>query len=176
MSSQEKRKNPQTFPLPHVARRCRRDSAVHQAQTWKDLHFNPPSWLLPLFPKTPLVNQAQSGWGGKFPCSGPSFQATSQSQTLVFLSFFWCLLYWRHFGSPEYLEATVPYPQYDRDFPEEIREKCGKTPETLSELFLEFPSRVRLGSPKPYTMLGAKLSDQIPVDFNLTLTMTPNSN
>ena len=26
----------------------------------------------------------------------------------------------------------------------------GKTPETLSELFLEFPSRVRLGSPKPY--------------------------
>ena len=26
----------------------------------------------------------------------------------------------------------------------------GKTPETLSEHFLEFPSRVRLGSPKPY--------------------------
>ena len=26
----------------------------------------------------------------------------------------------------------------------------GKTPETLSELFLEFPSRIRLGSPKPY--------------------------
>ena len=26
----------------------------------------------------------------------------------------------------------------------------GKTPETLSERFLEFPSRVRLGCPKPY--------------------------
>ena len=28
--------------------------------------------------------------------------------------------------------------------------KNGKTPETLSERFLEFPSRVRLGCPKPY--------------------------
>ena len=36
-----------------------------------------------------------------------------------------------------------PYTQYGWDFPEEI-------PETLSELFLEFPSRVRLGSPKAY--------------------------
>ena len=26
----------------------------------------------------------------------------------------------------------------------------GKTPESLSELFVEFPSRVRLGCPKPY--------------------------
>ena len=43
-----------------------------------------------------------------------------------------------------------PYPQYDWDFPEEIPEKIGKTPETPSEPFLEFPSRVRLGSPKPY--------------------------
>ena len=39
-----------------------------------------------------------------------------------------------------------PQPQYGWDFPE----KFGKTPETLSELFLEFPSRVRLGFPKPY--------------------------
>ena len=37
-------------------------------------------------------------------------------------------------------------------FPEEILEKKSRTtPETLSEPFLEFPSRVRLGSPKPYT-------------------------
>ena len=39
-----------------------------------------------------------------------------------------------------------PHPQYGWDFPE----NSGETPETLSELFLEFPSRVRLGSPKPY--------------------------
>ena len=30
-----------------------------------------------------------------------------------------------------------------------FRKKSGKTPETLSERFLEFPSRVRLGCPKP---------------------------
>ena len=31
-----------------------------------------------------------------------------------------------------------------------FRKNSGTTPEALSELFLEFPSRVRLGSPKPY--------------------------
>ena len=36
-------------------------------------------------------------------------------------------------------------------FLKKFQENSGKTPETLSELFLEFPSRVRLGSPKPYT-------------------------
>ena len=35
-------------------------------------------------------------------------------------------------------------------FPEEIPQNSGNTPETLSERFLEFPSKVRLGSPKPY--------------------------
>ena len=35
-------------------------------------------------------------------------------------------------------------------FRKEFRKNSGKTPETLSERFLEFPSRVRLGSPKPY--------------------------
>ena len=43
-----------------------------------------------------------------------------------------------------------PHPQYGWDFPEEFRKKSGKTPETLSELFLEFPSPVQLGSPKAY--------------------------
>ena len=38
-------------------------------------------------------------------------------------------------------------PQYNWDFPpEEIGENSGKTPEKLSELLLEFPSRVRLGT------------------------------
>ena len=35
-------------------------------------------------------------------------------------------------------------------FRKKFRKNSGKTPETLSERFLEFPSRVRLGSPKPY--------------------------
>ena len=35
-------------------------------------------------------------------------------------------------------------------FLKKVRKNSGKTPETLSELFLEFPSRVQLGSPKPY--------------------------
>ena len=40
--------------------------------------------------------------------------------------------------------------------------KSAKTPETLSELFLEFPSRVRLGSPKPYTMGAGMITQVIP--------------
>ena len=52
---------------------------------------------------------------------------------------------------PSFCESFVgPHPRYGWGFPEEIPKKTGKTPETLSELFLEFPSRVRLGSPKPY--------------------------
>ena len=43
-----------------------------------------------------------------------------------------------------------PYPQYSWGFPEEMPEKFRKDPGTLSELFLESPSRVQLGSPKPY--------------------------
>ena len=35
-------------------------------------------------------------------------------------------------------------------FRKKFRKSSGKTPETLSERFLEFPSRVRLGCPKPY--------------------------
>ena len=35
----------------------------------------------------------------------------------------------------------------------------GKTPETLSERFLEFPSRVRLGSPKPYSSRHLRLPE-----------------
>ena len=35
-------------------------------------------------------------------------------------------------------------------FRKKFRKISGETPETLSERFLEIPSRVRLGSPKPY--------------------------
>ena len=44
--------------------------------------------------------------------------------------------------------TSGPNPQYGWDFPEEIPERPRRR--TLSELFQEFPSRVRLGSPKPY--------------------------
>ena len=36
----------------------------------------------------------------------------------------------------------------------------GKTPETLSERFLEFPSRVRLGCPKPYNSRHSRLPER----------------
>ena len=35
----------------------------------------------------------------------------------------------------------------------------GNTPETLSERFLEFPSRVRLGCPKPYNSRHSRLPE-----------------
>ena len=56
-------------------------------------------------------------------------------------------------------EVTGPYPQYGWYFPEEIRKDSGKTPETLSERFLEFPSRVQLGCPKPYNSRHLRLPE-----------------
>ena len=46
------------------------------------------------------------------------------------------------------------YPQYGWDFLEEIPARFRKDPETLSERFLEFPSRVRLGCPKTLLIQG----------------------
>ena len=44
-------------------------------------------------------------------------------------------------------------------FRKKFRKNSGKTPETLSERFLEFPSRVRLGCPKPYNSRHLKSPD-----------------
>ena len=44
-------------------------------------------------------------------------------------------------------------------FRKKLRKNSGKTPETLSERFLEFPSRVRLGSPKPYNSRHLRLPE-----------------
>ena len=44
-------------------------------------------------------------------------------------------------------------------FRKKFRKNSGKTPETLSERFLEFPSRVRLGSPKPYNSRHLRLPE-----------------
>ena len=44
-------------------------------------------------------------------------------------------------------------------FRRNFRKNSGKTPETLSERFLEFPSRVRLGSPKPHNSRQLRLPE-----------------
>ena len=44
-------------------------------------------------------------------------------------------------------------------FRKKFRKDSGKTPETLSERFLEFPSRVRLGCPKPYNSRHLRLPE-----------------
>ena len=53
-----------------------------------------------------------------------------------------------------FLYVYVPFlgrtPSTAGTFRKKFRKNSGKTPETLSERFLEFPSRVRLGCPKPY--------------------------
>ena len=41
-----------------------------------------------------------------------------------------------------------------------FRKNSGKTPETLSERFLEFPLRVRLGCPKPYHSRHLRLPER----------------
>ena len=45
-------------------------------------------------------------------------------------------------------------------FRKKFRKNSGKTPETLSERFLEFPSRVRLGCPKPYNSTHLRLPER----------------
>ena len=44
-------------------------------------------------------------------------------------------------------------------FQKKFQKNSGKTPETLSERFLEFPSRVRLGSPRVYNSRHLKASE-----------------
>ena len=44
-------------------------------------------------------------------------------------------------------------------FRKKFRKNSGKTLETLSERFLEFPSRVRLGCPKPYNSRHLRLPE-----------------
>ena len=44
-------------------------------------------------------------------------------------------------------------------FQKKFRKNSGKTLETLSERFLEFPSRVRLGCPKPYNSRHLRLPE-----------------
>ena len=53
-----------------------------------------------------------------------------------------------------------PYPHTAGTFRKKFRKDSGKTPETLSERFLEFPSRVRLGCPKPYNSRHLRLPER----------------
>ena len=50
-------------------------------------------------------------------------------------------------------------------FRKRFRKNSGKTPETLSERFLEFPSRVRLGRPKPYNSRHLKAPEHFQNSF-----------
>ena len=54
-----------------------------------------------------------------------------------------------------------PYPSTAGTFRKKFWKNSGKTPETLSELFLKFPSRVRLGSPKPYDSRHLRLPEHL---------------
>ena len=56
------------------------------------------------------------------------------------------------------ISANRSYPQHGSEFPKEIPENF---PETLSELFLEFLSRVRLGSPKRYNSRHLKAPEHV---------------
>ena len=77
--------------------------------------------------------------------------------------------FWRHMGVdtefpyrvPIVDRGTIAVPCLPTPFPilrmlghtpstAKFQKNSGKTPEMLSERFLEFPSRARLGSPKPY--------------------------
>ena len=58
-------------------------------------------------------------------------------------------------------------PQYGWDFPEEIPEKFRKDPGNALRAFPgSFPSRVRLGSPKPYNSRHLKAPGAFP-EFSL---------
>ena len=65
-------------------------------------------------------------------------------------------VYW-FFSCPIHNKNKIfgPYPQHGWVFPEETPERPG----TLSEPFLEFPSRVRLGSPKPCSSRHLRLPE-----------------
>ena len=49
---------------------------------------------------------------------------------------------------------------FRKKFRKKFRKNSGKTPETLSERFLEFLSRVRLGSPKAYNSRHLRLPER----------------
>ena len=61
---------------------------------------------------------------------------------------------------PNLIRATLGHtPSTAGTFRKKFRKKSGKTPETLSERFLEFPSTVRLGCPKPYNSRHLRLPE-----------------
>ena len=62
-----------------------------------------------------------------------------------------------HLLNPHLLGHT---PSTAGTFQKKFRKNSGKTPETLSERFLEFPSRVRLGCPKPYNSRHLRLPER----------------
>ena len=64
-------------------------------------------------------------------------------------------------GTPRFFITQIVghTPSTAGTFRKKFRKYFGKTPETLSERFLEFPSRVRLGCPKPYSSRHLRLAE-----------------
>ena len=62
-------------------------------------------------------------------------------------------------GARIFLTGVGHTPSTAGTFRKKFRKNSGKTPEMLSERFLEFPSRVRLGSPKPYNSRHLRLPE-----------------
>ena len=74
---------------------------------------------------------------------------------------------WHIFGSDKRVLTPLPClallghtPSTAGTFRKKFRQNSGKTPETLSECFLEFLSRVRLGCPKPYNSRHLRLPER----------------
>ena len=64
---------------------------------------------------------------------------------------------WLSFGGLQKMGHT---PSTAGTFQKKFQKNSGKTPETLSERFLEFPSRVRLGCPKHYNSRHLRLPER----------------
>ena len=71
----------------------------------------------------------------------------------------WCIWFSRQNIWLKRARALGRTPSTAGTFRKKFRKNSGKTPETLSEHFQEFPSRVRLGSPKPYNLRRLRLPE-----------------
>ena len=67
--------------------------------------------------------------------------------------------FWVHLVAPHFSFWWAIPPVRLGTFRRKFRKISGKTPETLSERFLEFPSTVRLGCPKPYNSRHLRLRE-----------------
>ena len=106
-------------------------------------------------PPEGLVNNAKSFW--LLSCPGPAVEFSyvmTNPMNYTRNSSFTSVISRR---ARDYMGHT---PSTAGTFRKKFRKNSGKTPETLSERFLEFPSRVRLGCPKPYNSRHLKAPER----------------